>query len=225
MELLTSSDWTDYELIDTGNREKLEQFGKYILIRPEPQAVWPKAMPEEEWDKLSHARFSRGKSGSSQVAVGSPQSAGGSEQVAVGNKQSPRHHGTSHQSPVTGHESRGEWIKKQEMPDQWMIGYKYKEMHLKFRLGLTAFGHIGVFPEQAENWKFIYDAIQLAVGSWQLAKRMSKEEQAQGTEHRAQGSGPGAQEEEALSLRGAEAAREPKQERRGNSIQHPGSVF
>ncbi|MBE0647064.1 MAG: class I SAM-dependent methyltransferase [Bacteroidales bacterium] len=42
-------------------------------------------------------------------------------------------------------------------------------MHLKFRLGLTAFGHIGVFPEQAENWKFIYDTIKLAVGSKQLA--------------------------------------------------------
>ena len=33
MEILTTSDWTEYELIDTGNREKLERFGKYILIR------------------------------------------------------------------------------------------------------------------------------------------------------------------------------------------------
>jgi 23S rRNA (cytosine1962-C5)-methyltransferase len=46
------------------------------------------------------------------------------------------------------------------MPDQWWIGYRYREMQLKFRLGLTAFGHIGVFPEQAENWRFIYDAIR-----------------------------------------------------------------
>ena len=162
MELLTSSDWTDYELIDTGNREKLERFGKYILIRPEPQAVWPKAMPEEEWDKLHHARFSRGKSESLQSTAQSQQT----------NTKAPRHQGTTapqhHSTTAPRKEERGEWIRKPEMPDQWMIWYSYKEMHLKFRLGLTAFGHIGVFPEQAENWKFVYDAIQLAVGSRQL---------------------------------------------------------
>ena len=32
--------WNDYELIDSGEGEKLERFGKYILKRPEPQALW-----------------------------------------------------------------------------------------------------------------------------------------------------------------------------------------
>jgi len=188
MDLLTPSDWTDYELIDTGNREKLERFGKFTLIRPEPQAVWPKSMTEEEWEKLSHARFSRGKTESPQSSVSSPQSAVGSPQSTVrspqsadGNKQSPgaqsvlspQHLGTtapSFQSPATVHDSRftihekkeerGYWGKKPGMPDQWMIGYDYKGMRLKFRLGLTAFGHIGVFPEQAENWKFIFDTLR-----------------------------------------------------------------
>ena len=45
------------------------------------------------------------------------------------------------------------------MPDQWTIGYKYKQMSLNFRLGLTAFGHIGVFPEQAVNWNYVYDLV------------------------------------------------------------------
>jgi 23S rRNA (cytosine1962-C5)-methyltransferase len=52
---------------------------------------------------------------------------------------------------------KGDWIRKKQMPDQWMISYRYKEMSLNFRLGLTSFGHIGVFPEQAANWDFIYD--------------------------------------------------------------------
>jgi 23S rRNA (cytosine1962-C5)-methyltransferase len=52
---------------------------------------------------------------------------------------------------------KGEWKLKPGMQDQWVITYSYKRMHLKFRLGLTAFGHIGIFPEQAENWNFIYD--------------------------------------------------------------------
>jgi len=51
--------WPDYELIDSGNFEKLERYGKYILIRPEPQALWPKQLPEKEWQTLAHARFER----------------------------------------------------------------------------------------------------------------------------------------------------------------------
>jgi len=52
---------------------------------------------------------------------------------------------------------KGDWKLKPGMPDQWTISYSYKGMHLMFRLGLTAFGHIGVFPEQAVNWNYIYD--------------------------------------------------------------------
>ncbi len=54
---------------------------------------------------------------------------------------------------------KGDWSRKKQMPDQWTISYKYQEMSLKFRLGLTAFGHIGVFPEQAANWDFIYESL------------------------------------------------------------------
>ena len=46
------------------------------------------------------------------------------------------------------------------MKEQWTIGYEYLGMMLKFRLGLTSFGHIGVFPEQAVNWDFIYDVVR-----------------------------------------------------------------
>lgn len=125
MEILTSTDWTEYELIDTGNREKLERFGKYMLIRPEPQAVWQKSLPESEWEKISHARYVRLK---------------------------------GRKTPGDEYE-RGSWIRKPKMPEQWTIGYRYKQMNLNFRLGLTAFGHIGVFPEQAINWNYIYDVI------------------------------------------------------------------
>jgi len=46
-----------YELIDSGNFEKLERFGEYITIRPEPQAVWSKRLSEEEWKKQAHVKF------------------------------------------------------------------------------------------------------------------------------------------------------------------------
>lgn len=49
--------WKDYELIDTGDFEKLERFGEYITIRPEPQAIWSKKLDEAEWLKRAHVKF------------------------------------------------------------------------------------------------------------------------------------------------------------------------
>ncbi|MEG0026459.1 MAG: class I SAM-dependent methyltransferase [Bacilli bacterium] len=37
---MVSSDWEDYECLDAGNGEKLERFGKILLRRPDPQAIW-----------------------------------------------------------------------------------------------------------------------------------------------------------------------------------------
>lgn len=125
MQLLSPLHWKDYELIDSGQYEKLERFGKYVLRRPEPQAVWKKSLSEKDWQSRPDAYFkkSSGKSG------------------AEGNE-------------------RGEWILKPGMPQQWFIDYRYKEMNLRFRLGLTAFKHVGLFPEQAENWNYIYDQVR-----------------------------------------------------------------
>lgn len=54
----------------------------------------------------------------------------------------------------------GDWNLQKGMPQQWRIKYVHGEMHLHFRLGLTAFKHVGIFPEQAGNWNFIYDALR-----------------------------------------------------------------
>jgi 23S rRNA (cytosine1962-C5)-methyltransferase len=121
MKLLSPKNWTEYELLDTGGFEKLERFGQYILIRPEPQAVWNKSLPHEKWESIASAVFRK----------------------------------------ETGKDDneRGEWILKKNMPQQWRINYTYGNMKLRFRLGLTSFKHVGLFPEQAENWNYIYDAV------------------------------------------------------------------
>lgn len=61
MQLLTPLHWQDYELIDSGNFEKLERFGDYILARPEPQAIWDKSLSENDWKQKAHATFMRDK--------------------------------------------------------------------------------------------------------------------------------------------------------------------
>ncbi|MHC1771093.1 MAG: class I SAM-dependent methyltransferase [Flexilinea sp.] len=51
--ILTSPDWQDYELLDSGDGRKLERFGKLRLIRPEAEAVWKKLLPDVEWEKAA----------------------------------------------------------------------------------------------------------------------------------------------------------------------------
>ena len=59
-----------------------------------------------------------------------------------------------------GKEDSGTWERLRGMDDQWWISYKLGEAadapSLALRLGLTSFKHVGVFPEQAPNWEFIY---------------------------------------------------------------------
>lgn len=116
---LLTPDWEDYELVDCGGFEKLERFGNRMTVRPEPQAIWRKSLPETEWERLAGAVFRKDNAS----------------------------------------EERGRWLLKPGMPEQWRISYRYKTMALTLRLGLTSFKHVGVFPEQAENWNFIYDTV------------------------------------------------------------------
>jgi 23S rRNA (cytosine1962-C5)-methyltransferase len=125
---VTPSSWTDYELLDCGNFEKLERFGEYILVRPEPQALWKRTLTEAEWKKLSHAKFVR--------------------------EQTDKFRFTD--------DVKGGWSKNPSMPESWNIHYRYGTLALTFRLALTGFGHVGIFPEQANNWNFIHDT----VSSW-----------------------------------------------------------
>ncbi|MBP5336797.1 MAG: class I SAM-dependent methyltransferase [Bacteroidales bacterium] len=56
-----------------------------------------------------------------------------------------------------GKEDSGTWNRLKKMDDQWHIRYANEEgLKMDLRLGLTSFKHVGVFPEQAPNWDWIY---------------------------------------------------------------------
>ncbi len=60
-----SNDWKDYELIDAGNGEKLENWNGVILRRPDPQAIWPVENIDEIWknpDGFYHRSYKGGGS-------------------------------------------------------------------------------------------------------------------------------------------------------------------
>lgn len=113
--------WSDYELIDTGGFEKLERFGKFILSRPEPQAIWDKSLRDSEWRALAHAHFAK-------------------------EKNNPE---------------KGQWQQIKSMPHNWSIGYQNPDgLRMSLNLAQTSFKHIGLFPEQAVNWDYLYRKIK-----------------------------------------------------------------
>ena len=97
----------DYELVDTGEGEKLERFGPYVLRRPDPQALWERGQSSVVWDTCD-AWFER-----------------------KGEK--------------------GTWHFHKELPKEWDITYG----GLTFGIRPTSFKHVGLFPEQIENWEWV----------------------------------------------------------------------
>lgn len=112
MTIAVSSDWKDYELIDSGNGEKLERFSSYIISRPDPRAIWKPMAPAAVWDK-AHARYIRGS------------------------------------------KEEGYWDIKMHPPANWHVRYH----DLVFTLKPTSFKHVGVFPEQSVNWRWMMQTI------------------------------------------------------------------
>jgi 23S rRNA (cytosine1962-C5)-methyltransferase len=113
IEAIFPTNWEGYELIDSGDGKKLERYGKHILARPEPQAIWSPRLSKQEWDNLATAQF---------------------DQKA------------SH---------KGDWVMKDKAAP-WFLNYGLGEGKIKLKLNFTAFKHVGVFPEQAANWDYIY---------------------------------------------------------------------
>lgn len=60
--MLVSNEWKDYELLDMAKGQKLEKWGKYILIRPDPQIVWNKKTNPKLWEKAD-AKYIRSNTG------------------------------------------------------------------------------------------------------------------------------------------------------------------
>ena len=114
---LTPTHFPDYELIDSGSFMKMERFGKYITIRPEPQAVWDPEQSMGQWESQAHVKF------------------------------------------IPRSSSSGDWRKLKNMPDQWQIEYPLNGKTINFRLGLTSFKHVGIFPEQGVNWNYISESV------------------------------------------------------------------
>lgn len=55
---------------------------------------------------------------------------------------------------------RGDWQTSPDMRDPWYVSFRQGGLNLTFKLALTTFKHVGLFPEQADNWVYIHDKIK-----------------------------------------------------------------
>jgi 23S rRNA (cytosine1962-C5)-methyltransferase len=46
---MRTTGWAHYELLDSGSGRKLERYGRFRVVRPEPQCLWRPALPEADW--------------------------------------------------------------------------------------------------------------------------------------------------------------------------------
>ncbi|MBE6201904.1 MAG: oxidoreductase [Rikenellaceae bacterium] len=67
-------------------------------------------------------------------------------------------------------DERGRWSLKPHQPDQWVVRQMVGSKSIAFRLGLTSFKHVGLFPEQSENWQFIWSCVREAIESGRSAR-------------------------------------------------------
>ncbi|MCL2699275.1 MAG: class I SAM-dependent methyltransferase [Defluviitaleaceae bacterium] len=113
--ILTPGDWKDYELIDASDGEKLERFGDYLTVRPDPQVIWNKPRTHPGWRdaQLYYHRSAKGG---------------------------------------------GSWETRGDVPERWELGWN----GLRFHIRPTDFKHMGIFPEQAVNWRWAMDRLREA---------------------------------------------------------------
>ena len=110
--ILTAEGWNDYELLDASDGEKLERFGKYVTIRPDPQVIWSKPREHPAW-RTAHLYYHRSSRGG------------------------------------------GKWELLRPVPERWQVAFE----GLCFYIRPTDFKHMGIFPEQAVNWRWITDKL------------------------------------------------------------------
>ncbi|MCL2204257.1 MAG: class I SAM-dependent methyltransferase [Defluviitaleaceae bacterium] len=107
--------WRDYILIDAGDGEKLERWGDVTVIRPDPQAIWPRTRGVD-WG-VADMRYHRSKAGG------------------------------------------GHWeMLRDGVPSAWSIAYD----RMRFHIRPTGFKHMGLFPEQGVNWRWMQERIRSA---------------------------------------------------------------
>jgi 23S rRNA (cytosine1962-C5)-methyltransferase len=133
--LLLADRWNDYQLLDCGDGLKQERWGKFTLVRPDPQVLWP-------------------RSGSAKLTTG------GSTGLTTGGAAPGASWGNWDGFYQRNERGGGGWEFRRPLPESWTV--RYAPLGLTFKIRPTSFKHTGLFPEQAVNWDWLSQKIKTA---------------------------------------------------------------
>lgn len=122
----------DYELIDSGDEMKLERYGDVVLVRPDPQALWPKKLEEKVWQKAD-ATFVKGGH--------------------------DKKHDSGDTKSENGKWNISSQFKS-KFKDADSLNWPIALGSIKLYARLTPFKHTGIFPEQLSNWQWCEEIIK-----------------------------------------------------------------
>lgn len=126
-----ANNWKDYEVLDTSGGEKLERWGDYLLVRPDPQVIWDTPRVHPGWKQRNGHYHRSAKGGGEWEFFHLPDEWTISYRLGASPADSCRDtHGGRSRNP----DSR----------------------ELRFRLKPFSFKHTGLFPEQAVNWEWFF---------------------------------------------------------------------
>ena len=139
-----ADNWKDYEVLDTSDGEKLERWGEYILVRPDPQVIWNTPHTHKGWKHKNGHYHRSSKGGGEWEFFDLP------DEWTIG-------------YPLIC--LKADRTQSMSSPDSDMTAPKPSATAtgaLTFHLKPFSFKHTGLFPEQAVNWDWFFDLIQKA---------------------------------------------------------------
>jgi 23S rRNA (cytosine1962-C5)-methyltransferase len=160
LQLITSEGFPDYALLDCGGGRKLERFGKVIVDRPEPQALWQPRIGKAEWSKANAVFSASGEDDEKgkwridkpapdawpvRLAISpSPHSLWG-EGRGEGQLRTPSPAAATHPGPLPASAGRG-------------------DMPVTMLCKLSGLWHLGLFPEQEPHWRWMLERLAKVKG-------------------------------------------------------------
>jgi 23S rRNA (cytosine1962-C5)-methyltransferase len=141
LHLVTSEGFSDYALLDCGAGRKLERFGKVVVDRPEPQALWQPKLAKSEWAKANAVFSASGEDDEKgKWRIDKPVPDAWPVKLALGdtNKSSPP--------------ARGEGLGAGGSQPVTML------------CKLAGLWHLGLFPEQEPHWTWMLDHLAKVKG-------------------------------------------------------------
>ena len=161
----TADRWKDYEVLDCSGGEKLERWGSWRLVRPDPQVIWNTEKKNPAWKKPAGHYHRSSKGGGEWEFFGLPEQWEISYRLAFTAADEAAGKAMTDEA-AGGKAVTDETVGVKAVTDE-VVGVKAvtdeAAGRLTFRLKPFSFKHTGLFPEQAVNWDWFSSLINRAV--------------------------------------------------------------